>query len=384
MATFPNPLTTQYLDAAIQARPTSQAIRQSYIGLSLMPMKAVPDYELTWDIIRQQNHLSGIYAMTGAPIPGDGPDYEQLIADVVNIMGSRELDEQTVMTLREPGELSLQSRVLNAARSKARRKLREMLGQCDDEVDATIEYLIMHALQGSIVWPPRDASGSVIASIPAYWGDAVFTLSMGLRAALVQDISALSGHSARPGGGQNWKHASADPVLDLEVIAENTTELTGLNMEGAMLIMSRSVLSWMATRPNVLLWFRGAHEGQKFINTAALKEFLESQLGYVVKLYDSKWTYSVPTASPSGPVESSIRFLKEGRMLVIPKAALGSDTAYFASPPTSGPEDAYNPGKYTWALKEKRPPWSWDLGVGIKGFPILKTSQEIGVYDVYA
>lgn len=384
MATYPNPLTVRYMDKAIKERPTSEALRQQYIGLSLLPMKAVPDYELTWDIIKAQNHLAGAYGHTGVPIPGDSPDFEQLMADIINIMASRVLDDQTIMTLRDPGEPSLRSTVVRSARQKAMGKLSTLLGECDDEVEASIEYLIMQALQGSITWPPTTAAGAVIANAPAYWGNACFTLSMGFRAAFVQNISALSGWNARAGGGFNWQNASADPVLDLEVIAENHVELTGLPMSGATLIMSRSVLSWMATRSNVLLWFRGTSAGQKFIDTSSLKDFLQTKLGYNLKIYDSRWTYALPTMSAAGQTENSIKFLSEGKVIVIPPGALGADTAYFATAPTSGANDSWQPGKYTWHEKVKRPPWTHELGVGIKGFPILKSVQEVGVYDVYA
>jgi hypothetical protein len=384
MATFPNPLTSKFLDAAIEERPDKKAIKQSYIGLSLLPMKPVPDYELNWDVIKHQNHVAGIYSHTGVPIPGDSPGFYQLIADVINIMASRVMDDQTVMVLREPGELAVHSQATRALRQKAKAKLAEYLGESDDEVDVTVEYLIMEVLQGVLHWPPRAEDGTVIASAPAYWGNVSFTIDLGFRSEFVQDISALVGYDSRSGGGQNWKHASADPVLDLEVIAELMTELTGLNMKGATLIMSRSVLSWIATRTNVLQWFRATDSGQKFIDTSSLKTFLETKLGYKIVTYDAKWTYSVPSASESGVTEVHVRFLPPGKMIVIPAGALGMKYAYFATAPTSGADDSYRTGKYTWAEKLRKPPWTWELGVGLKGFPIMKTVNEIAIFDVYS
>ena len=384
MATYPNPLTTQFLDKAIEERPTKAAIKQSYIGLNLLPLKPVPDYELTWDVIKHQNHLAGIYSHTGVPIPGDDPAFYQVMADVVNIMAARVLDDQTVMTLRDPGEPSLRSNVLKSARQKAMSKLAQMLANADDEVDSVIEYFIMQALQGSITWPPKDDDGNTISNAPAYWGNVGFTLDLGFRSEFVQDISSLSGWNSRTGGGYNWKHADADPILDLEVIAELFVKTTGMSMDNCTLIMSREVLSYMATRSNVLQWFRATSAGQKFIDTSSLKEFLRTKVGYDIQLYDARWTYATPTASSSGQTENLVHFLKEGKMLVIPQGALGSDVAYFATAPTSGADDSYKTGKYTWADKLKKPPWTWEIGVGIKGFPIMKSVKEIGVFDVYA
>lgn len=382
MATFPNPLTTQFLDKAVKERPDTEAIRQNYLGLGLMPLKEVPDYELTWDIIKSQNHLAGIYGHDGVPIPGDDTDYEQMIADIINIMMNRVLDEQTVMVLRDPGEPSLRSRVVNAARTKAMRKLREKIAVCDDEVNATIEYLIMHALQGSITWPPTDNAGNPIVSAPAYWGNASFTLSMGFRANFIQNASTLVGWASRAGGGQNWQHASADPILDLEVISQLIVETTGMSMDGADIIMSRGVLSWLATRANVLTWFRGTDVGQKFVDTSKLKDFLATRLGYNLRTYDARWTYSVPSTSTGGDAETFIKFLAEGKCIILPKGVLDGDRAYFATAPSKG--NGWRSGKYTWHVEQERPPWEEEVGVGIKGFPILKSVREVFVLDAFS
>jgi len=383
MATYPNPLTTTFMDKAIKERPTKEAIKQSYIGLSILPMKDVPDYELTWDIIKHQNHLAGVYSHTGVPIPGDDPDFKQVMADVINIMAARVMDDQSVMVLRDPGEPSLRSNIVNSAKQKAMKQLANKIASADDEVEAVIEYLIMQSLQGSITWPPKDDDGNAIANTPAYWGDVSFTLSLGFRSAYTQNISTLAGWDGRSGGGYNWKHANADPMLDLEVLDGLFTKTSGLSMDGAKIIMSRSVLSYMATRPNVINWFKGTDSGIKYIPVHELKDYIKLKTGFNIQTYDARWTYATPTKSASGQTENLVHFLKEGKMLVIPKGALGRDIAYFATAPTSGADDSYKPGKYTWAEKLKKPPWKWEVGVGIKGFPILKSVREIGVFDVF-
>jgi hypothetical protein len=377
------------MDSLIRERPDKDALRKNYIGTSMLPIKPVSEYELTWDVIQSANHIAGIYSMDGTPIPGNDPSFYQMMANVINIMASRKLDEETVMTLREPGELALKSRVVQSKRDKALRILRNKTGNADDEVDTTIEYLIMSALQGSIPWPPTDDDGVAISGAPAYWGNASFTLDLGLRAAFVQDISSLAGYDSRAGGGYNWKHASADPVLDLEVIRELGVQTVHMPYYGSTIIMSEVVLSWMATRPNVLQWFRGdtgpaSDTGQKFINITRLREFLGAQLGYKIKLYDSVFTYESNLGSESGQTENWVHFLKPGKIIIIPPGALGSNIAYFATAPTSGADDSYRTGKYSWAEKQRKPPWSWEVGVGIKGFPILKSTQEIMVFDVFS
>ena len=163
-------------------------------------------------------------------------------------------------------------------------------------------------------------------------------------------------------------------------------ETTGVNAHGSELIMSRSTLSWIAGLPNILRWFRGdtgpANE-LHFINTVDLQDFLKTKLGYKIRLYDSIWTYFTGAGSASGTTEHQVKFLKEGRVIILPPGVL-SGNAYLATAPTSGPKDEYKSGKTTWTYKMPTPPYTWELGMQIKCFPILKSTQEIFVFDTYA
>lgn len=396
MPKYPNELTTRFLDGVLQERPTKEWLAKQYIGLGLMPFKSVSDYELSWDVIRSANRIAGIYAMDGTPIPGDDPSFYQRMANVINIMAARRLDEQTVMTFREPGELALKSRIIQGKREKAMRLLRKKIRNADDEVDTTIEYLITQTLQGSITWPPVDDAGAAITPAPAYWGNtAGFTLDLGFRSEFVQDIDSLSGFNARAGGGQNWQHPDADPLLDFFVIQELMTEVGNFNAYGSVAYMSNSALSWMATRPNVIRWYLGWPAGAsgstapanptgvKFVDYQKLQNHIQTALGFEIRLYDSKWTYETNVDSTSGVTENSVRFLPINKMFIVPPGALNADDAYFATAPISGPNDAYKTGKQTWSDKQTKPPWSWEIGVQLKGFPILKSSQELAVFTLW-
>jgi len=383
MATFPNVLTTKFLDAMVKERPTSEALRAQYIGRRFFPEKDIGEYQVLWDVVRAANRIAGIYSMDGTPIPGDDPGFYQIMADVMNVMAARKLDEEAVMTLREPGELAIKSRVLANKRNKALRHVRTKLASADDEVEATIEYLCLQALQGTITWPPKDDDGNTITSAPAYWGNASITLDLEFRANFKQDVSSLSGYNSRSGGGYNWKHASADPILDLEVVRDLMANTIHMPIRGATVIMGEDVLSYMATRPNVINWFKGTDTGQRFVNYPDLQDFLETKLGYNILTYSAVWTYETNLGSESGVTENHVHFLKPGKVIIIPPGALGGDIAYLATAPTAGPDQSYKPGKYTWIDVMKKPPWTTELGVGIKGFPVLKSSQEVFVLDVF-
>ncbi len=114
----PNPFGRRWMDTALEKRPTRPAIQQKYIGLEYFPMRRVWDYELTWDLIKSANHLAGLYAHDGIPIPGNDPDYEQVIADIMHIMANRIIKPNVVMKLRQAGELSVHNTLVRSIRQK--------------------------------------------------------------------------------------------------------------------------------------------------------------------------------------------------------------------------------------------------------------------------
>lgn len=391
MATWPNPLTTKWMDTALQERPTKQSIKQSYIGLSFFPTRNVFDYDILWDEIFQANRMGGLYSHEGVPIPGDDESFRERMADIVNIMASRVLSNQTIIKLRDAGELAIHTSASRNLRAKYMRKVAEKLGKSEDEVDTVVEYLCLQAMQGSITWPPTDDDGAAITPKPAYWGDYSFVLPMGFRANFIQNASSLTGYSARTGGALEWRNTASDPIQDLEVIAELIVETTGLSMDNPTMILSRSVLSRLAFNANILRWIRGTNgpaatdANTSFIDVGLLKSAIKTKLGWNIKTYDARWTYQdVSTLdSEDGPTENQVRFLKEGKALIIPDGAMNAESAYFATAPDPGENNTWRPGKYTWKYRLPVPPRTTEVGVGIHGFPILRQARELFVLDTY-
>jgi hypothetical protein len=292
------------------------------------------------------------------------------------------------MVLRDAGEPAVENNAtLKSVRQRHLDKLAEKVANADDEVDAVMEYMALQALQGSITWPPLSATGIPIVNPPASWGGVSFTLSMGFRANFIQNISTLAGWNARAGGGLAWTNNASNPVLDLEVIAELMQETTGMSMMGATAIMSRSVLSRLAFNTTVLTWVRGtigpAGGNLNFIDVGELKNFITTKLGWNIRIYDSIWTYPSNLGGAGGPTENHVKFLPEGKMIVIPKGALEGN-AFFATAPDPGSDNSWNTGKYTWVYRMPTPPWTTEIGVGLHGFAVLKSAREIACFDVYA
>jgi len=377
---YPNPLTPAYLLGAIQKRPTSYT-RQGYMGRKLLAERPVYEYELTWDVVKAENQLAGVYTFSGKPVPGSDMLFEQMFESVINLMAARVVDPETVMHLRDPGMTNIRTRADRGAMEKARTKIRDSLAWCDDRVEALVEYLIMSAFQGQLNWPPAEIA-------PANWepqfGNSRFNITFPLRDAFKLKASTLSttiDGKTRNGGLVTWDQAGSNPFLDLEVIAEYVAETTGLSARGSTIICSSSVLSYMTQNTTVLDRIAGTDRGIQFLDATLIKDFLRDNIGYKFVEYDAQYTYRTEIGSTSGPTITPVRFLPRGRMIILPP---GEDYGFFATAPHAGPEDRYDPGKYTWLVKDKEPPFETRMGVGQIGFPVLQGADSIVIYEAWS
>jgi len=378
MAIHPNPLSVKYLTGVVSSRPDRAAWRSQYIGDTLLPMRDVGGYQLAWDVVQSENGLAGMYALNGRPIPGSDIMFEQRYSEVHNIMASKILHPTDVMQLREAGQLAV-SKTGKALAEASQRKLRDAIAWCDDTVDATKEYLQLRALQGSIAWPPNDADGNPISELAPEWGNLQITITYPLRTVFQQNVSTLVGFNSRTGGAVAWNTiATANPLLDLEVIAQYIEELTGLDAHNSRIIMGGEVMSYLAFNANIISWFQGTEKGTKMVDAQALKQVIETKIGYSIEIYNAKWTYRTSVDAAGGPTIHAVPFLGRGKVLIVPK---NSNPGYTAVAPS--PDGKYKPGKYQWLVREERPPWETEIGEGLVCLPIPEHFTEIFVLDVF-
>lgn len=378
MALHPNPLSLKFVTGVVESRPDRAAWRDQYIGKGLIPPRDVGGYELTWDVVQSENGLAGVYAINGRPIPGSDMLFEQRYAEVQNIMASRVIHPTDVIRLREAGELAV-SKTGKALAEASQRKLRERIEWCDDVVDATTEYFIMRSLQGNITWPPNDSDGNAITDLMPEWGNVQIQIDYPLRNVFKQNASTLTGYESRAGGGYNWKHDDADPVKDLEVIAQYIIELTGLDAHNSTIYMPSSVMSYLGENAAIIAWIKGTEKGTNMIARKDLMDYIETKIGYKIKFYDARWTYRTNIDSADGPTINSIPFLDTGKILIIPNSA---DPGYLAMAPS--PDGKYRPGKYNWMVSDQEPPWETRVGEGQVCLPIPIYYDSLFVLDVYS
>jgi hypothetical protein len=391
MALWPNPLTPQFMQTAIEERPTTEDLRKTRIGLSILPMKPVEEYELTWDVIRSENELAGVYAHEGIPVPGDDILFETLAADIVNLMATRIVKESDVMTLRDPGDPGLHS-ASRAAYRRAQTRTRRLMEWCDDTIDNLVEFLIMWALQGTITWPPLTDAGAAIGVHQKQWGASNWVLNFPTQPANAvlatpfrQAATTLRGMidavspAGRAGGGVAWNLAGAQPILDIEVILDFMTWVLGFSMYGATAITSRRVFSYLANNTSVIQWVQGTEKGTNFVSTDAFTDFMKTKFDLNWRIYDAQWTYRTNLTAAAGPTINRVHFLRPGHVIILPP---GEDFGFFATGPAKA--NNWKTGKYTWLKDYDTPPFDTEMGVGIKGFPILQRSEEIFLYDAWS
>lgn len=396
MAFYPNDmLTPTFLMGAIQTRPERAAIRQNYIGDRLFPVRAVPERRLMWDSLVSENNLAGFSSPKGHAIPGSDMPFATHFADLIDVKASRYLDADIVGKVRDAGFAAV---VKNAGDSYAIRGIaervashvRDNLAWCDDAVDAQLEYMAVGAIQGQILWPPRDANGNGIPNPMPHWNaDMELTVNFPLNANFRQNVSTLTGYKGRTGGGFVWTNDSADPIKDLEVIAEFMVEETGIDPYGAQLIMSRSTLSRIAFLPNVLRFVTGlvsvgvnnSVANPPYADIGTVKNFIQTKLGYEIVLYDSQWTYRTLNTSTGVETVNRVKFLKEGKVIILPKSF---NVGFMAQAPHETQAGTWVTGKAAWYYQSPKPPVEREMGVNVVSFPIVTYPSEIFNLDVYA
>lgn len=380
MAVYPNDLLTPaYLIGAVNNRPSKEAIRQSYIGLELMPWEQVPERQVIWDTMYSENNLAGIYDARGQAIPGDEVLFSSMIANLVDVKASRNLESWSVQHLRDPGmpyvyKAGGSSNVVQGMQQRIKAHINKRLAWSNEAVDAQVEYFALHALQNSIVWPPVDGDGNAITGtnrMPHWNYDLSLSITFGLPANQNQAATTLSGYNSASGGGYAWSDATnADPILDLEVINEYMVKTLGIQMRGGRILMDSTVLRQMSRCTNILNWVVGVNKEQpgtrEYADQGELRDLIKTRLGWDIQPYDAQWTYR--NHSPgTKPTISRVNFLKEGKIIILPKGLTVGNM--MTAPLESTPGGAWVYGKMGWKWQDPKPPYDIELGVNAVTWP---------------
>lgn len=361
-------LTPRFMLDAVQEFPRDK----SYIGRTLFPELSVSNYDLMWDQFVNQNTLANIYGIDAETIPGHDVISRRQFADLIRIQAARLIPEEKLLILRDGtlAEAMQTNRSVADLVGAARAYLARALDQCNNEVETTIEYLCINALQGSIPWPPptitqeyaATASFSIDYNFNSLWNG--------------KPISSLGG--AAGGGGVPWSTvATADPVADLLALFGLMESNVGIYPGGATIILSNKVLSYLARNTMMRNFMQYTNPG--FLNVTEIRSYFETQLGVTLQVYGAMYSDLVVNSAPNQePAVNWKRFLPENRVIIIPNFSRGQIGNLITGPAWA---NNFQTGKYTWR-KEQEDPWNVKVGVGYNGFPRIQHPEAIAVFDV--
>jgi len=378
MAFYPNDyLTPAFLVGAVNERPSQEAIRGQYRGLSLLPWEEVPERQIVWDIMMSENNLAGFYDPRGQALPMSelmfGSDY----ANLIDIKASMNLESWAVQLLRDAGMPAVYKAggSANAVKSMQARlvdHINRRVAQCNAAVDAQVEYMAMQALStGAIVWPPVDNDGNAIANPMPHWNyDMAVSVAFKHPSAQRQNATTTVGYNGRVGAHLAWTNASATPFDDLELINEYMLKTFGISLRGGTVIMSEIVLGYLAKNTSVLNWLAGKNYespgARGFADIESIKSALKTQFGWNLETYDAQWTYRAN--NPGGkPSVTRVDFMHEGKVLILPP---GEPVGRMATAPLeSEPGGRWVWGKMGWKYQHPKPPFDIEVGVNAVAWP---------------
>jgi hypothetical protein len=389
---YPNDLLNfRFLTGMVQKRPNRQAIKQSYIGGRFFPFRDVPERKLSWDVMVAENQLAGIYDPKGQAIPMTKALFGSMFAELVDIKASAVLDPDRVQMIRDPGEVAVYQggggpAWAQAKFQKERKHLNENVALVDDAVDSQVEYLGMQLLTtGEIVWPPLDASGAAITVPEAQWNvDMPVSIVFPMRNNWKQQATSLVGYNGRLAANRVvWTDANANPIEDLEIIAELIIEETGLNMDNATVIMRRTLLSRLAFNTTILQWIAGTNREQtgarNFASISEIKDFILTKFGWRVETYDAQWTYK--TNNPGGaPTINRVPFMGSGKVIILPNGSENGGLGYMGTTYQRQGDGQYRTGKYAWSVERREPPHDIKVGENLVAFPVVE-NYDWFIYD---
>jgi hypothetical protein len=327
--------------------------------------------------MRSENNLAGFYDPRGLALPGHDQIFATEIATLADIKAARNLDKWTIQTMRDPGMPAVykaggSSNVIQGLQARVANKISADLAWCNAAVDAQLEYMAMHALQGNITWPPVDNDGNAISPAMPHWNaDMVVNIPFNLPANQNQAATTLTGYNSRTGSGNAWTSDSATPFNDLSIINEYMIKTLGVPMHGGRIVMSHVVLEYLTRNTDVLNWLAASDRSQpgarQFADLDEVRNAIKTKFGWTIETYDSQWTYATNVPTEQSTI-TRVDYLKEGRVLIFPPSTSGVGNMLVA-PQESEPGGAWIWGKMGWSYTDPKPPFDVELGVNAVAWP---------------
>jgi len=385
----PNPLSTFFMEAVLEERPTKAFRLGPRIGGRFLPLKGYTNYRIVWDKVREYSPIAGAYALEDLPDTMDELDFETFQSDVLHWGSRMTLSPKQIMFLRMPG----QGQVSNVSygtgpaaddmRAKDAAKIADYTRMMNEALENVFEFLRMGSLLGQIWWPPKTAAGANIAAadVPLSMGrqklnHAIpFLASSAAGGGFHQAATTLTGITGGVAAtGVAWNAAAlADPIKDMAVIMDLLEDRMNLTTENLLVLMARRVLAHVANQTAVLNWILGKQyeRDRTFITISEIRNYVQTQFEWTIEFYQSKWEYVAQSQfDQPKPTVNQVPFMNYGTVLILPNPEI-QEMGVLATAPAPGPAHQWRDGKYLWMYTEPKPPFGREMGMGGFYWPLV-------------
>lgn len=400
-------LDPQYLMGVLVERQDFGLERPKYIGSRFFPVQSVPEQTVLWETIRIENRLAGVYSSRGKAMPGDDIGFKTKFANLVWIKAAKTLDTDLVQKIRDPGMINIYKAggplpfAVQGIADRVTAKMNRYLAYIDDQMAAQKEYFAIKAMLGHLHWPPLGSDNLPIALPMPEWnaGQEIdmrwpFTDDFQYHRDRVdangdpapRTVADLTGVNGDAGAGFLWNHASANPLVDMEVLGAMMEDTKGVNPDNATMIMSRLVVSRLVRNPVMQNWLLGrtfstvgGWEGAASL--PVLKEKIKSSFGFNIETYDAKWTYidfANPLADGSENIKT-VRFLPVGRVVVVPQS---EKIGVMAQAPHENQTGDFVYGDVVHVHRDEKEPHDREMSISNVCWPLSQLPEGISVIDV--
>lgn len=381
---YVNVLTNEFVGTVIRERDPEKSLTKDYLYPRVMPLQEVPEDRMTWKEIKAQSPLAGVYSQDGRPVPAGEISAEQRYAEIARIMANRILDETSVKTLKgishlAPLAIDVSHEVVLGPARRHTEIITKYILDCDNQIEAQLEYFCLQALQGHVSWPPKDENGDpVLAQGEPYWGTSTLEVPLPFPSAFIADYSTLVG-----GDHTAWNDPAADIIADLDAMRLIMSDETGVDTDDLTLIMSRRDLRYLLKNTGIKEALRNVTSAGVLSNPteADIRRNLGILLNVTIVLYDQKWTYATWSGVGKETLHK-IRYLPLGRVLVLPGTGL-RQVGVMGTSPAKGPDSEWKANKFTWFYETKNAPFTTEVGVGINAFPMYQEYDSHMVFTMY-
>lgn len=388
------PLSVYYMWDVQETMPTEDLRTGPKIGGRFLPDKDFGSRRVLWENVRKFSPIAGVYAMTDMADPAHRLDFETVQADLAHIAARWVIDTDEVEYFRLPGQPDVMSQwygdgpAANMLAERDRMLVREKTEMLIKQMDNMNEYFRIHALTGSLIWPPNDENGAQLAAaeVPVYWGRQALNMTddFGLLAAtseygaFEQNASALQGllSGGLAAAGVAWDQATANIVLDITVIKQLMRKRKFFSTKNMIMICSEDVITRLTFNGTILDWLLGTNRDRRFVTPEEIQTAIKTQWQWSFMTYDSVWEYvKMDEIGDTKPDIHQVPFLPVGDVLILPDPEyMETGVLGHAPAPTNDGDELlkWDNGRYFWTEFLSKPPWTRTMGVGQWSFPLLK------------